>query len=273
MNTTDQAPIDGLSVLVEESFEDYIKGRETHLSSHALGDFRDSPLLFHQKKTGVIPDKDTKAYVLGRASHTLILEGLEVLEERYAFGGPINPSTKKPYGFDTKAFRKWETDMGRPAITNDYYMLIGEMWHGVQRHEMAMQLLSEGKAEGVVRREYCGTPCQIRLDWLNPTLGIVDLKTCENLKWFRNDVKKYRYIHQMAFYRGVFQEATKERNPVYIIAVEKTAPYRVGVFKIGEDALSIAEDDNRKAIKYLLECQGKNEWPTGFEELQTIDRL
>ena len=52
-------------------------------------------------------------------------------------------------------------------------------------------------AEGVVRAEYRGVPCQIRMDWFSPKHGIVDLKTCDSLKWFENDCRRYGYIFQM----------------------------------------------------------------------------
>ena len=78
----------------------------------------------------------------------------------------------------------------------------------VWTHPTASALLDGGVAEATVRAEYCNVPCQIRLDWFSPEHGIVDLKTCDSLKWFEADCKRFGYLYQMAFYRAVLREAT-----------------------------------------------------------------
>ena len=77
--------------------------------------------------------------------------------------------------------------------------------HGrpIRTHELAASLLSEGVAEGVVRANYCGVACQIRMDWFEPHQGIVHLKTCDELTWFEADARRFGYGHQVAFYRAV----------------------------------------------------------------------
>ena len=82
-------------------------------------------------------------------------------------------------------------------------------------------MLADGVAEGVVRAEYNSVPCQIRMDWFSPESGLADLKTCDSLKWFESDCRRYGYIYQMAFYRAVIRETTGVSVPVHIIAVEK----------------------------------------------------
>ncbi|NLE54115.1 MAG: hypothetical protein GX617_04180 [Lentisphaerae bacterium] len=59
--------------------------------------------------------------------------------------------------------------------------------------------------------------------------GLVDLKTCDSLRYFENDCRRYGYIHQLAFYRAVIRQASGETLPVHIIAVEKNEPYTAGV--------------------------------------------
>ena len=90
--------------LTIEPAEVYHAKAKDNLSSHQLADYRKCPLLYHRKRLGLIPQKDSTAYLVGRAAHTLILEGRERFEAEYAVGGPINPKTEKPYGPTTKAF-------------------------------------------------------------------------------------------------------------------------------------------------------------------------
>lgn len=173
-----------MDFLISESAEAYHAKAAENLSSHALADFRKSPLLFHRKKSGLIPDEDRPAYIVGRAAHILILEGQTEFENQFAIGGPINPKTGSFYGSRTKAFAEWAATQGKPVLTDDQLELIEAMHAGVQMNEVAKELIANGQPEGVVRADYYGLPCQIRMDWFNPRVGIVDLKTCDDLTWF-----------------------------------------------------------------------------------------
>lgn len=179
--------------IIRESFADYLAKSKTYLTSHQLGDFRNCPLLYHKKKLGLVPDEDRPAYLIGRALHTLVLEGRNRFEVEYAVGGPINPKTGDFYGATTKAFADWAAAQGRPVLTLQQFDLIENMAEGVWAHEEAMDLLSKGIAECVVRTEYCGLPAQIRPDWLDIPRALVDLKTCDDLTWFEADARRYGY--------------------------------------------------------------------------------
>ena len=58
-----------------------------------------------------------------------------------------------------------------------------------------------------------------------------------------------------------------------MIAVEKREPFRCGVWRITEEALDLAEMENKAAIKRLHKCRFTNNWPTGFEELRFITNI
>ena len=256
---------------ITEPFHIYREKSKTNLSSHFLGDFRACPLLYKKKKSGLIADVDSPALLIGRAAHTLILEGRKAYQDGYAFGGPINPKTQKPYGSTTKKYLEWAEAQKKPVLTQTEDLLIEHLNGGVQANKEAKRLLKEGRAETVVRVEYCGVPCQIRIDWYNN--GIKDLKSCADLTWFEQDAKRYGYIHQMAFYRAVLETATGKREPVHFIAVEKKEPYRCGVWEIGQDVLAIAQQENEAAIQRLKKCVQTKTWNTGYEEIRTIVSL
>ena len=127
--------------------------------------------------------------------------------------------------------------------------------------------------EVVVRVDYCGRPCQARIDWLSPDpeVGIVDLKTCSDLTWFEHDARKWGYAHQLAFYRAQLEIVTGDLRPVHIVAVEKREPFRCGVWRIAPDVLAIAEKENEESIQLLQKCRATDYWPTGYEETRTLD--
>ena len=237
-----------LNVLEVEPAEEYHAKAKEYLSSHQLLDFAKCPWLHRKKSLGLIEDTESPAYRLGRAAHVRILEGKEVYRDTYALGGPINPRTKKPFGSTTKAYAEWAAEQGKPVLSSDQADLLEDLASGVAMNSEAIDLLLYGKAEGVVRANYCDTPCQIRIDWLHPHRGIVDFKTCDDLTWFESDARRFGYHRQMAFYRAVLAQALNGLEvPVYLVAVEKKEPYRCGVWQLSEDTLSIARRGKRSS--------------------------
>ena len=259
--------------LIHEPADEYHARAGEYLSSHQLGDFRKSPLLYRRKRLGLIPDVDRPAYLVGRATHTLILEGRDRFNDEYAVGGPINPKTGRVYGSNTKAFADWAEEQNKPVITDTQFQLMLRMHLAVAQNELASDLLSFGVAEAVVRRDYCDIPCQIRMDWFRPDCGIVDLKTCDDLDWFQADARRFGYVYQMAFYRAVLAEVLGRDVDVHFVAVEKKEPHRCGVWKIAGDVLDIAREENEAAIERLLKCERTDRWPSGYEELRLFETI
>lgn len=257
--------------LISEPVEAYHAKRGKYLSSHQLAGFRRNPLLFHKNELGLVQDEDRPAYVIGRAAHMLVLEGRGTYERQYAFGGPVNPKTGEPFGNRTKAFKEWAEAQGKPVLDGEQAALIENMGSAVLEHEHASALLTEGVAEGVVRTEYCGVPCQARLDWLHPRRGIVEFKTCDNLDWFQTDARTYGYGHQLAFYRALVVCVVGTVLPVHIIAVEKREPFRCGVWRMGENVLEFGLIENEEAISRLKTYRERDHWPTGYEAVREFD--
>jgi hypothetical protein len=260
-------------LLIVEPDREY-RARDTeYLTSHRLQTFRECPLRHHQEVTGAIPPRpDTPAYFLGRAAHTMVLEGKDKFHREYAVGdGPINNRTGKPFGRDTKAFREWAEGQARPVVGTEDYAQLEAMAQMVRAHPFAAKLLMDGQAEGVVRESWIGCKCQSRIDWYG-SLGILDYKTCEELKWFPRDASKYHYVFQMAFYRQMVQLALGEVAPVHFLVSEKKPPYPCAIWKVPEGLLDDAVEKCENDILRLMECREKGVWPTGWEEPRVIEK-
>ncbi|GAB4232396.1 MAG: hypothetical protein OHK0028_07830 [Deltaproteobacteria bacterium] len=260
-----------IKILTREPADVYHAKRDRFLSSHQLAEFRRNPLLYRKKQLGLVQEEDRPAYLIGQAAHALILEGREAYEDRYAFGGPVNPKTGEPYGSRTKAFEEWAAAQGKPVLTHEQMALIENLYAAVCAHEHASALLEDGVPEGVVRTEYCGIPCQARFDWLSPKRGIVDLKTCDNLDWLQADARTYGYAHQTSFYRSLLTSISGVVVPVHLIAAEKREPFRCGVWRMGEEVLGIAQQENEEGIARLKQCRERDHWPTGYEDIRVFD--
>ena len=233
-----------------------------YLSSHQLADFRKCPLLFYRKRQGLIADGDRPAYLVGRAAHTLILEGDAKFDAEYTVGGPINPKTGQPYGPTTKAFAEWARTIGKQILTDSQYELVTNMHLSVLQHEVAKTCGGRDprrrRSRRVLRRAL-----PIRMDWYDAFFGIVDLKTCDDLTWFESDARRFGYVYQLAFYRAVLAQVIGISAPVHLIAVEKKEPYRCGVWKISNESLGLAQKTNEAAIAQLRDCMTQGQWPRG----------
>lgn len=245
-----------------------------YMSSHLLGDFRSSPLLYRKKVLGQIVEKPNSAYTLGSAAHKLVLEGRIAFDEEYIVSdGPINPKTGECYSKTTKAYAEWLATQDKEVISGEDFGTCAKFQMSVFLNPVAAELLSSGVAEGVVRAELEGVPCQIRMDWFNQEQGLVDFKTCAELKWFEADARRFGYYYQMAFYRAVIRERTGIDYPVRFLAVEKCEPYASGVFRLTPALLDEAEMIVRADLQRFKKCVVLNEWPTGYEKERIIDKL
>jgi len=256
------------NLMIDEPDDLYHSKSKDNLSSHALLDFRKGPIIYRQKKLGIIPAFDSAAFSLGRACHTMILEGPDVFDDRYAVGGPINPATEKPYGVLTNKYKEWAKEQAKPVVSFGDLATIKNMFAGFLQNAEAANLVSDGRAEGVIRVMVGGFQCQIRVDWLNIYHGIVDLKTTRSLDTFIEDAIEFGYIFQLAFYHEIIFQLTGLMLPVYMVAVEKKAPFRCGVYKIDPREILQATNELRESMARLRLSIETDIWPTGFEKIR-----
>jgi len=206
--------------------------------------------------------------MIGRVAHTLILEGDEAFENRYAVGGPINPKTGNAYGPTSQAFQRWADEQEGEVIdqkTADQARILAD---AVADHLVAQDLFWGGWAEGTIRIDTSNPRMQARIDYYKPGM-IIDLKTCQNLTFFEYDARRYGYLYQLAFYRDIVRRAADSTaQDVYLVAVEKQPPYRVGVWHICDDVLDAYEGYNRDAIADMRRCIETGTWPTGYETIR-----
>ena len=105
-----------MDLLQKEPAETYHAQAARYLSSHQRSLFRECPLHYRKRQLGRSVDEDSPAYVVGRAAHSLILEGREAYDSEFAVGGSINPKTNAPFGPNTKAFVEWAAKLGKPVM-------------------------------------------------------------------------------------------------------------------------------------------------------------
>lgn len=250
----------------EKSYHGRSKSGE-YVSSHLLQLFTRSPWKYYETISGEHQDEDKPEFAFGRAVHKMILEGQEAFNDAYTVAdGPVNPKTGQVYGKSTQAYQNWLAEQHGEVVTIDDYEQIKAMYNNCLLHAGVSQLLdSDGDAEGVVRTELDGVPCQIRMDRFSPEHGIVDLKTCRDIEFFEKDCRDFGYAYQLAFYQSVLESACGVKFPVHIIVVDKTEFHIAGRWDIPDAELEVCDRVNRAALKRLKQCRESGSWPTGYE--------
>lgn len=262
--------------------------RNEYTTSHRLNLFRKCPALYKKTIDGAIVEGDTAAFMLGRATHSYILENRKFANEYIISDGPVNEKTGKPYGKTTSAYCEWAKAQGKFVVSTAERELMDKMLWAIWCNPIARNLVYRGSdfsvdgiAEGTIRTVWNGEPVQARLDLYNPEANyVIDLKTCADIDRFRYDVRDYGYVEQMAFYAHLVELCTNSRPTAYLVAVEKKEPFRVAVVQICDITLNDANhnhlggekwrDDNDAMIAELQHCREANDWPTRYERIITI---
>lgn len=201
--------------------------------------------------------EDTGARRLGRVAHTALYEP-HLLEARYfAYGGAHDKRHK--------AFQKvLEENPGKEIIKPDALAKALAMAAAVLNDEAAGPIVKGAFVEQVLTWEdpRTGAPCKCRIDQVNGRLA--DAKTTSSIlpRLFRNDVEKYGYLGQLAFYSdGLQANGIPVSDLPAIIAIENGPPHDVIVYEIGEDDLDAGRAMYQQYLDTLLECQRTNIWP------------
>jgi hypothetical protein len=243
------------------------------LSKSRLDLINKAPSLYKRKYIDGIDDTtETPALLLGKAVHCRILEPAE-FGKRFTIAPTIDRRTK-----DGK--EKWEKFMqeadGLSVLTREQDTIIEGINNAIYKHPAASYLLGlTGESEIMVNwtDEVSGLPCRGIFDRLTTSAIIIDLKTTDDAspKGFARSCHKYRYHVQAAFYMDGLQASRNvTAEGFFFIAVEKSAPYLVGVYYLNAEDLQRGRDQYRKDIEAFQNCLNIDEWQgygDGIQEL------
>jgi hypothetical protein len=257
---------------IREPHDAYNEQRATHLTSTALKDYIKSPAIFRAKRDGTIPQRSSSAMDFGTAVHKYVLEGRREFERYYVVSdGPVNDKTGEAFGAQTKTHKAWRESVAPLEIISTADGARIEAMHAsVHAHDEAAELLSNGTAEGVVRADLFGVASQARIDWYHFQRGLVDLKTTKDLDGFADQYDDLDYGVQAAFYQAVFEAANGYAPDFHFVAIEKQAPYRCGVFRIGGDEMGSLRDRVERLVRDVAEAIDTETFPTGYEQVITL---
>lgn len=228
---------------------------------------RESPMLYRYRLS--VPREDTPALALGRATHTLVFEP-ELFDEQYVIweGG-------------RRAGNAWsdfvDAHPDQTILRTEDADQCAALAEAVRRHPLVQPYLRDGgEFERAIEwtDAQTGLRCKGRPDWLIPDRRILlDLKTCMSIdgRRFGAIAARFQYHAQLAMYRaGVAAALGWEPQRVLIVAVEKDAPYDVGVFELDQDALYAGAEEVAELLRALKVCRETDTWPGRYTEEQAL---
>jgi len=232
------------------------------ISASQLKTVMQSP--YHYWSRYLDPDRvamaPTAAMRFGSLAHCAVLEPDE-LSKRYQ----LAPDRRTKEG---KAAVVEMAAAGIEAVSEADMVLAVNMAVAVHGHPTAGALLQSGQAEQSFWWDdiATGMRCKCRPDWFDGTT-IVDLKTCQDASptGFAKAVANFGYSIQAAHYLA----GTLATRFIFV-AVEKTAPYAIGVYELDTEALIHGSIARHNALQILQDCKAVNDYPGYTDGIQTL---
>ncbi len=218
---------------------------------------------------GRLEPKDTKAFIIGRATHHLLLG-----ERWFARSFVIRPETVQGYAWngnrlECKGWLAEQKQLGRTVLTADDVEKIKGMATALGRHPLVVAGILRGQIERSIiwQDKKTGLWVKSRPDAIPTGSGdFSDLKTCQSVQWYdlQKDLNNFGYHAQGAIVRMAAQQVLGIDYKDFtfsLVCVEKEPPYCPRVIQLKDDDLDLGEQQNRKALDLIANCIKTNDWP------------
>ena len=240
-------------IVVDES-EYHAQSGVAYLSSHRLQAVRetnDCQQFFEGQQL-----EDNSGFLrFGRMVHAYTLEGPQkFFDEWQTIGGPRGPrgGYKAPHELTAEQLKTWQENNGGEWVTPRELEKLTAMAESVWT--VAGKQLKKGWPELTARAVVGGLRCQGSIDWISESDGgcIVDLKTTRSLEMLPNQIAKFGYVNQLAFYQLLYCLCTgNDPPPVFIVGVEKTKPFAAKLIQLAQYKLDEKRRENLATINTL----------------------
>jgi hypothetical protein len=215
-------------------------------------------------------DEDTNATIIGNAVD-VCLTTPEQFELKYTAGPNLKRNTKE-------GKNKWEeflfTNPGKILLKSDDYLAVTQMVESIKNCHTASALLEGARPQLVIcwTDESTKIKCKARIDGWNDKLKTgFDIKTTRSVRMFRKALEDYGYHRQAAWYLEALSQAGVNPEHFCFVAVDKTPPYGVMVFRLSDRDVQLAKLSCHQLLATYQECVANNVWPGYPDEMQDIE--
>jgi hypothetical protein len=213
--------------------------------------------------------KPSSAFAMGSAVHALVLEPEKKLVRR----GP-----------EDRRGDKWkkaqlEADLdGVILLPEGDFDLAARIADAVKAHPVAAMYLADptfvAEASFFGIDPATGAEIKCRPDGYLPEVGLVfDVKTTTDASpdGFPRELRKYAYDVQAAFYLRALRAAGYKADTFMFIAVEKEAPFAVGIHALTDRYLDHADQVVTQTLQKIGNALAVSDFTTGWPLINTID--
>ncbi len=224
----------------------------------------------HYRHNRTHPAAETAALRSGKGLHSLALEGRDAYADDFAIEPKADGRTRE--GKAIKAAFAEEAE-GKTILTAAEGELVESMAAAIAAHPLAPALIEGGTPElsMIWNDPETGCPCKGRGDLCKFEAGaILDLKTTLDASpaAFARSVMSYGYATQAAAYLSGAAALGADVRDFIILAVEKSAPFAVGIYRLPDATLELGRRRWREACELYAACLESGCWP-GYPETIT----
>lgn len=239
--------------IIEASDDWYFNDTKFVTNSHLKLLKNHGPKFLQEYYNGNIPKSDSPHFKLGSAFHMMVLQP-ELFTDNYVLFddnelcnsiGGARPKATNKY---KEAYEQFINDnIGKEILNPDEYNTVNRMAESIFSNTQARELLQHAKlSEKIFNNTIDGVNCKSKIDACNPDNYFIDLKSffdTPNHDKFSREFNNKDYDMQAAFYSDV----TECKN-AWIIAVEKSHPYTIGIYEVSESTMERGRNKYKAAL-------------------------
>ena len=241
-------------------------GRKTHLSSTNIRTFKKNRKQFEYGLTHELV-KQTKAMADGTAVHAFFLE-----RDKFDTDFVIKPADIK---LNTKVGKEWALEnQSKIIIDSELGNNLYEMEKSFMDSPAKLIYDIKGETELSYFWDDLGTiKGKCRPDWLSDDGSIVvDIKTTTDAspRGFQKSISNWGYHLQLGWYLRGLRKLGVPAEQFIIIAIEKTAPFCVGVYRADQEMINFAMKEVDQLMPEIQTAMVSKEFPDYTPEITSI---
>ena len=215
--------------------------------------------LAHPKLNPNYQPTNKKEFDIGRAAHSLLLEGKEKIAE-------LEFDTFKTKVAKEARYEAYANGL-TPLLSKDLYttrQMVEVAKKFIDSHKLLKEIFANSKPEQTLIWTESNVLCRARLDILaNDYKHVVDYKTTTNAKpatWSRGHIIAQGYDMQAAHYRSGIYRLTGVLPEFIFLVQENKPPYGCSVVGLENSMELVGENKIMRALKIWRECLQSGKW-------------
>lgn len=212
-------------------------------------------------------------FMIGTLVHQTILE-----PEKEWPSVVVKPSDVRYNTASGKAWKAEQLAAGKTIFTRTAYETLVGCVTSLAKHRFMQMVMRSGQPEVSAWWVRPDVVLRSRFDWVPGGIAnyLMDIKTVRSAapKEFQRAAWNFGWFQKAAFYLDIYN-ATRglrsERSEFLYVAVEKTPPYCVALYRVSQHSLEWGRGQYEMDLLTYNKCVETGEWPGYPDNVQTLD--